>query len=223
MFHIVGHTPEAPTLAAALQCDAAVAEDTQRTPTRALTRDAFVDAWRALDSGRATSADGAPDDDAARDDTVQLVAVGNPHLSLAECAALARLCDAAVARGERVARGVSFVVTSGRAIFAEASAAGHIDSLAAYGITFINDTCWCMLSEPVVPAASTSLITNSAKYAHYAPGLVRKRVRFASLAGCVDAARTGRAPSEPAWLHRSGARALSTAAARALRRAVLRR
>ena len=224
MFHIVGHTPEAPTLAAALQRDAAATPPgAERTPTRALTHDAFVDAWRALDSGRSTSDDARDDarDDAC--DAVQLVAVGNPHLSLAECAALALLCDAAVARGERVARGVSFVVTSGRAIFAEASAAGHIDSLAAYGITFVNDTCWCMLTEPVVPAASTALITNSAKYAHYAPGLVRKRVRFASLAGCVEAARTGRAPVEPAWLHRSGARALSTAAARALRRAVLRR
>ena len=35
---------------------------------------------------------------------------------------------------------------------------------------------------------------NSAKYAHYAPGLVNRLVRFDSMAGCVEAARTGRQP-----------------------------
>jgi predicted aconitase len=39
-------------------------------------------------------------------------------------------------------------------------------------VQFVNDTCWCMLTEPVVPVGSEALITNSAKYAHYAPGLV---------------------------------------------------
>lgn len=35
----------------------------------------------------------------------------------------------------------------------------------------------------VVPADCSTLITNSGKWAHYAPGLVNKRVRFASLEG----------------------------------------
>ena len=39
---------------------------------------------------------------------------------------------------------------------------------------------------------SKALITNSAKYAHYAPGLVNQLVGFDSMAGCVEAARTGR-------------------------------
>ena len=44
-------------------------------------------------------------------------------------------------------------------------------------------------------------MTNSAKYAHYAPGLVGKRVRFASLEGCVQAAVSGRVEAaRPAWL-----------------------
>ena len=51
---------------------------------------------------------------------------------------------------------------------------------------------------------SKTLITNSGKYAHYAPGLVNRRVRYSDLAGCVMAARTARAPLAPAWLSRRG-------------------
>ncbi|HJE38081.1 MAG TPA: aconitase X, partial [Pseudomonas aeruginosa] len=52
-----------------------------------------------------------------------------------------------------------------------------------------------------VPPGARTLMTNSAKYAHYAPGLVGRQVRFASLAGCVEAAVGGRAPAGlPAWL-----------------------
>ncbi len=44
-------------------------------------------------------------------------------------------------------------------------------------------------------------MTNSGKYAHYAPGLSGRAVRFGSLEDCVSAAVTGRAPaSPPAWL-----------------------
>jgi hypothetical protein len=44
-------------------------------------------------------------------------------------------------------------------------------------------------------------MTNSGKYAHYAPGLSGREVRFGSLADCAAAARTGHAlKSYPAWL-----------------------
>ena len=57
-----------------------------------------------------------------------------------------------------------------------------------------------MLGEPVVPPAAVTLVTNSAKFAHYAPGLVGRQVRFASLEGCVAAALTGRVPrAAPRW------------------------
>ena len=60
-----------------------------------------------------------------------------------------------------------------------------------------------MLTEPVVPVDSTTLLTNSAKYAHYAPGLVNRKVRFNTLAACVEAATTGEAAPPPAWLART--------------------
>jgi hypothetical protein len=44
-------------------------------------------------------------------------------------------------------------------------------------------------------------MTNSGKYAHYAPGLVGRNVHFASLAECVDAACTATASGRlPSWL-----------------------
>ena len=59
----------------------------------------------------------------------------------------------------------------------------------------------CMLTEPVVPVLARTILTNSAKYAHYGPGLIGRRFRFANLEGCVAASITGRAPTtRPAWL-----------------------
>ena len=82
-----------------------------------------------------------------------------------------------------------------------ARAAGHAAEAEAFGATVLSDTCWCMLQEPLVPATATTLMTNSAKYAHYAPALVGRAVRYGSLADCVGAATSGRAPrGPPRWL-----------------------
>jgi hypothetical protein len=60
-----------------------------------------------------------------------------------------------------------------------------------------------MLGEPVVPVTARTLMTNSGKYAHYAPGLVGRQVHFASLAECVATACSGAASGQlPAWLTR---------------------
>lgn len=58
-----------------------------------------------------------------------------------------------------------------------------------------------MVGEPVIPPAARTLMTNSGKYAHYAPGLVGRSVHFASLAECVDSACSAHASGRlPAWL-----------------------
>ena len=141
-------------------------------------------AWKSLDSSDSSA--------------VQLVCLGNPHLSVTECEKLADLCEEG-----HVHPDVSMVGTLGRHVYAEAEAAGHISVLETFGMTFITDTCWCMLTEPVIPLDSSALITNSGKYAHYAPGLINRDVRFSSMAGCVAAARSGQAPPAPGWLSRS--------------------
>jgi predicted aconitase len=126
---------------------------------------------------------------------IDLVAFGSPHFSLSECRALANL-----AKGSR-AEGTDVIVTVGQNVLHEARNDGTLARLEAFGATVFPDICWCSITEPLMPPRARSLMTNSGKYAHYAPGLSGREVRFGSLAECVETARTGVAPaSPPAWL-----------------------
>lgn len=168
MFHIAGVTPEAAA----------------QRPSRRLRigRAELHRAWTELDTGASSE--------------IELVSLGNPHFSPAECARLAALL-----RGRRKGPGVAVIVTCGRDVYDVAARAGHVAAAEAFGVQFVTDTCWCMLGEPVIPPAVRTLMTNSAKYAHYGPGLVGRGVRFGSLAACVAAACSGRAEvGPPAWL-----------------------
>ncbi|AWY44384.1 DUF521 domain-containing protein [Pseudomonas putida] len=176
LFHIAGVTPEA------LDPSKVLEPDTELPVQRIHLEDLLL-SWRELNS--------------ARDNRVDAVTLGNPHFSLGEFAHLARLC-----RGRRKHPQVVLAITCGRAVLEQARAAGHLDEIETFGATLVTDTCWCMLGEPVIPPAATTLMTNSGKYAHYAPGLVGRSVHFASLAECVDAACTGVASGRlPTWLH----------------------
>ena len=76
---------------------------------------------------------------------------------------------------------VRVVATLGGATRRKASST--LKALDAFGVELVEDTCWCMLTHPVVPPSSGRLApTDSAKYAHYAPGLVGRRPRLASRA-----------------------------------------
>ena len=126
---------------------------------------------------------------------IDLVAFGSPHFSLTECRALADL-----ATGHR-AKGTEVIVTVGRDVLARARAEGPLARLEAFGAQVFPDICWCSITEPLLPAKARSLMTNSGKYAHYAPGLSGREVRFGSLADCAETVRTGLAPaSPPDWL-----------------------
>jgi predicted aconitase len=93
------------------------------------------------------------------------------------------------------------VITCGRAVRDKARAEGTLGRLEAFGAQVVTDLCWCSISEPVFPTWARTLMTNSGKYAHYAPGLSGRAVRFGSLADCVSAAESSRAPaSPPGWL-----------------------
>ncbi|SAL81124.1 aconitase subunit 1 [Caballeronia arvi] len=174
MFHILGVTAEAKTAEQALG---------QTTPARQveLSMDDMRKAWSELNS--------------AASDHVDYVALGNPHFSLTECGRLAELCQT---KGRKAV--VPITVTCGRDVYARAAEAGIIEKLKDFGVQFINDTCWCLIGEPVIPPAAVNLMTNSAKYAHYGPVATGKGLHFRSLADCVDAACTGKAKAMPAWL-----------------------
>lgn len=175
LFHIAGVTPEAIDPAQVLDAGT-------RIPVEKIRLQDLMLSWRELNS--------------ARDLRVDVVSLGNPHFSLGEFAHLARLC-----RGRHKHPDVVLAITCGRAVLEQAREAGHIAVIEAFGATLVTDTCWCMLGEPVIPPAATTLMTNSGKYAHYAPGLVGRKVHFASLAECVDAACSATASGRlPAWL-----------------------
>ncbi|MBP7002685.1 aconitase family protein [Amaricoccus sp.] len=127
-------------------------------------------------------------------DEIDLVAIGSPHASIGECRALA---EALAGRSVRVAT----IVTAGRQVIADLQAAGAYASLQRSGVEIIPDLCWCSITEPVFPGRTRTVMTNSGKYAHYGPGLSGRAVRFGSVAACVEAAVTGRAPGGlPPWL-----------------------
>ena len=126
---------------------------------------------------------------------IDLVAFGSPHCSLTECQALADLAE-----GHRAPE-TALIVTVGQNVLRDARNDGTLARLEAFGAQVFPDICWCSITEPLLPPEARSLMTNSGKYAHYAPGLSGREVRFGSLAECVETARTGFAPgSPPVWL-----------------------
>lgn len=164
LFHIVGVTPEAPTRDAAFQGHA---------PARTI--DVAMGALRAA-RRELTTADG---------EQLDMVVLGSPHFSLAEFKQLALLVA-----GKRVHPRVQFLVTSSRAMTLLATQAGYLDALKAFGGKVTVDTC--ILASPMLPPAIKTLMTNSGKYAYYAPGMLNTRVTFGSLADCVQSAVEGR-------------------------------
>jgi predicted aconitase/predicted aconitase with swiveling domain len=175
MFHIAGVTPEAKTLDQALG---------GKAPQRRilLTREDLLRSWHELNT--------------ARDPAVELVSLGNPHFSLEELAKTAELC-----RGRSAAPGVALVITCGRDIYRRAEQAGLVAALEDFGANILNDTCWCMIFEPMLPAETRRLMTNSAKFAHYGPGITRRDMHFAGLEACIAAACSGTTSRKPpSWL-----------------------
>lgn len=132
----------------------------------------------------------------ATDTSVQLISLGNPHFSIEEFAILSDLCS-----NRHKNPKVEMIITTNREVLQNITEAGYFDALERFGAEFITDTCWCMLTEPVIPKATRNIMTNSGKYAHYAPGMVQRRVHFGSLAQCVDAACKGQFTRNiPDWL-----------------------
>lgn len=166
MFHLVGVTPEAATLETVMGGRREVAT-------------VELD-LRELDSTRKTL-NSAPDHQ-----PVDLVSLGNPHFSFAEIKKLTSIC-----RGRRKNDHVAIIATCGRATYGLASQAGLVAELERFGVQFVTDTCWCMIAEPIIPRAAKTIMTNSAKYAHYGPGLTGRGFYFGSLTDCVVAACRG--------------------------------
>jgi cis-L-3-hydroxyproline dehydratase len=164
LFHLVGITPEAPSVHAAFQ---------GRAPERRIAI-ATADLRAARDELTT-----------AEDRELDMVILGSPHFSAAEFAELAPLVA-----GRRADPRVKFLVTSSRAMREQAERTGVLQPVLDFGAQVTLDTC--ILASPMLPPSIRLLMTNSAKYAYYAPSLLNSRVTFGSLADCVASAVAGR-------------------------------
>ena len=164
LFHMVGVTPEAPTIDEAFH---------GRVPAQTIevTTGDLREARKEL-----TTADGRE---------LDMVILGSPHFSLAEFSQLAPLVT-----GMHAHPRVKFLVTSSRLMKEQADKAGVLAPLVSFGAQITLDTC--ILASPMLPPEIKTLMTNSAKYAYYAPSLLNTRVTFGSLADCVRSAVEGR-------------------------------
>lgn len=118
------------------------------------------------------------------------VSVGTPHMSLSELRTLASL-----AGGRRSE--VPFFVNTGREVLAEAERTGIAGSLERFGATLVTDTCTYIT--PIIGDVAGVVMTDSAKWAHYAPANLGVEVVFASLAECVHSAVDGTVIVEDEW------------------------
>lgn len=165
LFHAVGITPEAPTLAAALGGHA---------PQRELkvTLADLIKIKASLNKGRPG-------------DVLAAVSVGTPHFSLAEFAELERLL-APLTRP----LAIDFYVNTSRFILWELEQSGQAARLSQAGVQIVTDTCTYIT--PVMKQTRGLVMTNSGKWANYAPANIGVEVAYGSLHECVQSAVQGK-------------------------------
>ena len=164
LFHIAGITPEADTLeiAGGGQKPVQVIE-----VTPAMVREAR----------RLLSTTDAPDQ-------IDAVAIGSPHLSAGEFDRLEQVLN------DR-SLSVPLYACTGRHVLSKLEDNGARSRLESLGVTIVADTC--IVVTPILPEKPGSvLMTNSGKFAHYAPGNTGYAVLYGSLMECVESAIVGR-------------------------------
>ena len=164
MFHAVGVTPEAPTLDAA--CGGTV--PSERVVVTANDCREARDALSTVAGGRLAT-----------------VSLGTPHYSVGEIGTL----HEALA-GRPVHPDVDLYVSTGREMLAAAAARGWVDDLESSGVQFVVDTCTYIT--PILRDVDGVAMTDSGKWAYYAPGNLGVEVVFGSVRECVESAVAGR-------------------------------
>jgi predicted aconitase len=164
LFHIAGVTPEAPDARSILA--GAEPETVIRVTSEMVAR---------ARAGLST---------AATPTAIDAVAIGSPHLSPGEFETLERLIA-----GRRL--NVPIYACTGRHVLSTLEQSGRRKALEATGVVIVADTC--VVVTPILPnLAGGILMTNSGKFAHYAPGNTGYSVLYGSLADCVESAVIGK-------------------------------
>jgi predicted aconitase len=162
MFHVVGSTPEAATLADSLQGQPAEAEE-----------------LIGLDELR-----GARDElTTVAGERLVAVSLGTPHASATE---LGRYADLLADR--RVHHEVECLISTGRESLA--TQADTVVRLRAAGVEILVDTCSYVA--PILRNGRGPVMTDSGKWAYYAPGNIGAEVVFGSARECIESAVAGR-------------------------------
>ncbi len=163
MFHAVGITPEAPSREVALG---------DREPDEVVTvvPEMLREAREALTT-TATS-------------DLAAVSIGTPHFSVDEFHRLTELIE-----HQGAAFAVPFYVNTGRDVWDEVQRRGWSTTLEGAGVIVVVDTCTYIT--PILDTGPGAVMTNSAKWAYYAPGNIGVDVVFATLEECVRSAVRG--------------------------------
>jgi predicted aconitase len=121
---------------------------------------------------------------------LKAVSVGTPQMSVSELRSLAEL-----ARGRRSM--LPFYVNTGRDTLEDAGGEVALD-LEAFGATVVTDTCTYVTA--IMGEVAGTVMTNSGKWAYYAPGNIGVSVVLGSLADCVESAAAGSIRDSRRWL-----------------------
>ncbi|WP_071632054.1 aconitase X [Brucella cytisi] len=164
LFHVAGVTPEAPDLETALQHQ-------QPEGVIHVTQEMIEATRKRLST-------------VGQVDHIDAVAIGSPHLSITEFDRLER----AIAERKLA---VPLYACTGRHALVELEKDGRRQALEKAGVVIVADTC--VVVTPILPAKNDAvLMTNSGKFAHYAPGNTGYGVLYGSLEECVESAVAGR-------------------------------
>jgi len=169
--HIVGVTPEAPTLRAALG-------DGRPEETIRVGKKEMEEGYRRLHT--------------ARTDRVDTVCFGCPHCTISEIKRIAQLLE-----GKKVKEGVRLWVTTAEAIYALAKRMGYVDTIEKAGGLVVTDMCIMGFPFPLMEVPAKTSATDSARAAHYqarggTAGGVGVEVLYGSTEQCVAAAIKGK-------------------------------
>ncbi|RWL21699.1 MAG: DUF521 domain-containing protein [Mesorhizobium sp.] len=164
LFHAVGITPEAKTLDEAFRGKAP--EETIR-----ISRADIDHALARLSS----VPDGAP---------LAAVSLGTPHFSHHEWMRLLPML-----RHIAPCRGIPIYVNTGRATLTRLQDEGQLESVKAFNLIPVTDTCTYVTT--IIERLDGVVMTNSGKWAHYAPGNIGVSVAFGEMEDCIRSAAVG--------------------------------
>lgn len=165
LYHMVGITPEAPTVEAAFGGRPPVETFRYGPAERRRTYEAL--------NCNGTNAD------------VDYVMLGCPHAALEQLEEAARLLD-----GKKISPNCNLWIFTSRIMKAQADARGFTKAIQDAGALVMTDTCSAI--GQTMPKGTKVVALDSAKQAHYLPAIMGIEAWFGTTQDCIDAAVTGR-------------------------------